>query len=610
MKLNETQAAAALHHEGPALVLAGPGTGKTAVITARVSALTEKYGVPPSGILVITFTRAAAAEMESRYRERAEGRGVTFGTFHSVFFRILRERYKFESGDILREGARIRLLSEIVARLYPDVPCETGFLQELLSEISLVKNNGTDLAKYKSKNGRVHFQTVLARYDEAVRRSRKLDFDDMLVLTKRLLTEEPDVLREYQEKYRFIMVDEFQDINRLQYDIVRMIAEPERNLFIVGDDDQSIYEFRGAAPDIMLSFPKDYPGAKIFRLERNYRSVPEIVKASGNLIRHNRERYEKSLKPEQKSPGRILYGRMKSEKEESEAVLSAIREAVKAGVPYEDIAVLFRTNSGTTGILGALTAAGIPFFTRDQIPNVYRHYSVKPLFGILNFAAGHTSRKNFLQFMNCPVRYFRREDLTSENVDLAALKRAYREDPARSFMAEKVEELELQLSLLRRMKTPYAKINYFRIGMGYDEYLRENAGEKGLQADELLGILNEVQDSAREYATLDGWYEFIAAYTRKLEDRENRGGDASKDRVTVATYHASKGLEYHTVILPDLNERVIPHEKALAEGKLEEERRLFYVAVTRAEKDLRLFSVDERYGKKTEISRFVKELKL
>ncbi|MBQ6551623.1 MAG: ATP-dependent helicase [Lachnospiraceae bacterium] len=609
MKLNETQAAAALHHEGPALVLAGPGTGKTAVITARVSALTEKYGVPPSEILVITFTRAAALEMESRYREQAEGRGVTFGTFHSIFFRILRERYHYEAGDILREGARLRLLSEIVTRLYPNVPCEQGFLQELLSEISLVKNNGTDLAKYKSKNGRVHFQTVLARYDEAVRRSRKLDFDDMLVLTKRLLQTEPDVLREYQDKFRFIMVDEFQDINRLQYDVVRMLAEPERNLFIVGDDDQSIYEFRGAAPEIMLSFPKDYPGTKIFRLMRNYRSVPEIVRVSGNLIRHNRERYEKKLEPEKKASGKILYERVKTDKEESSAVLQAIREAVKAGVPYDDIAVLFRTNSGTTGILGAMTAAGIPFYTRDQIPNVYRHFSVKPLFGILNFAAGHTTRKNFLQFMNCPVRYFRREELTSENVDLKALKSMYARDPVRSFMVEKTEELERELSLLGRMKTPYAKINYFRIGMGYDEYLRETSGEKGLPADELLGILNEVQDSAREFTTLDEWYEFIAAYTRKLEDQENRGG-MMKDRVTVATYHASKGLEYHTVLLPDVNERVIPHEKALAEGKLEEERRLFYVAVTRAEKELRLYSVDERYGKKTEISRFLKELKI
>ena len=609
MKLNQTQAAAALHFEGPALVIAGPGAGKTAVITARVSALTEKYGVDPREILVITFTRAAAAEMENRYRRNAEGKGVTFGTFHSVFFSMLREWYHYEPQDILRESARVRLLEEILVRMYPDIPCELGFVQELLAEISLVKNNGTDLNAYRSKNGRVNFQAVMKRYDETVRRSRKLDFDDMLVLTKQLLLAEPAVLRAFRERYRYIMVDEFQDINFLQYEIVRMLAAPGNNLFIVGDDDQSIYEFRGARPEIMLSFPKEYPGTKIYRLEVNYRSAPEIVRVSSNLIRHNDSRFQKTLRPDKDIRGTVCFEKVKTEKEECEEILKRIGLAKAQGIPYDKVAVLFRTNHGTTALLGALTAAGIPFYTRDQIPNIYRHFVVKPLFGILNFSAGHTSRKNFLNFMNTPVRYFRREDLTSENVDLEALKKAYEKDPARSFMTEKTDDLIFELSLLKRMRTPFAKINYFRRGMGYDQYLKEMAEEKGLKADELLQVMDEVQDSAREYDTLDDWYDFIAAYTRKLED-EQRGMALQEGRVAVSTYHAAKGLEYHTVILPDVNERIIPHEKALAGGTLSEERRLFYVALTRAEKDLYLYSVEEQYGKRAEVSRFMKELKL
>ena len=610
MKLNEIQRAAALHKEGPAMVLAGPGAGKTAVITARVLALTEKYKIDPQEILVITFTRAAAMEMEARYQGMSGAAGVTFGTFHSVFFRMLRSKYHYEASDILQEGSRIRILEEIVRRMYPDVPCELGFLQELLSEISRVKNNETSLSDYKSGNGRVNFRAVLSKYDETVRRSRKLDFDDMLVLTKQLLNEEPETLNEYQEKYRYLMVDEFQDINRLQYDIVRMLAEPRKNLFIVGDDDQSIYEFRGADPSIMLNFPKDYPGTRTYRLEMNYRSAPEIVKASGMLIRKNTARFNKTLQPARKESGSIRWTRVKSEREECDAVLEQIRKAHAAGIPYDEIAVLFRTNNGTAAILGALAAEGIPFYTRDRIPNLYRHFAVKPLFSVLNFSEGHTSRKNFLNFMNCPVRYFRREDLKGENIDLEAMKAAYEKDPARSFMAEKTDDLIFELSMLKRMRTPYAKINYFRRGMGYDQYLKDMASEKGLKADELLQVMDEVQDSARDFETVEEWYDYIAVYTKKLEEEQNRTGGVQKDRVAVATYHAAKGLEYHTVILPDLNERIIPHEKAVASGSLEEERRLFYVAVTRAEKNLRLFSVEEMYGKRTEVSRFVKELRL
>ena len=609
MKLNQTQEAAALHHEGPAMVLAGPGAGKTAVITARVLALTGIYGVRPEEILVITFTRAAAAEMEARYTAQASVSGVTFGTFHSVFFRMLRAKYHYEASDILRESARIRILEETVRRMYPDTPCEPGFLQELLSEISLVKNNGTDMSGYRSRNGRVDFQRVLSCYNETVRKSGKLDFDDMLILTKKLLLEEPETLREYREKYRYLLVDEFQDINRTQYDIVRLLAKPRQNLFIVGDDDQSVYEFRGADPAFMLSFPKDYPGARVYRLDVNYRSAPEIVQASARLIRHNRARFEKPLRPEKKTEGSVTWNRVKSEREECAAILQEIRNAHASGVPYDEIAVMFRTNSGMAGVLGALTAAGIPFYTRDRIPNIFRHFAVKPLYGVLNFTEGHQTRKNFLSFMNCPVRYFRREDLSSETVDLAELKRAYEKDPARRFMAEKTEDLIFELSMLKRMRTPYAKINYFRRGMGYDRYLKEMAAEKGMNADELLSVMDEVQDSARDHETLEDWYAFITVYTRKLEERQ-QAGEPEKDRVAVATYHAAKGLEYHTVILPDLNERIIPHEKALAEGGVEEERRLLYVAVTRAEKDLRLFSVEEYYGKRTEISRFVKELRL
>ena len=298
MKIDTSQINAIRHKDGPELVLAGPGSGKTLVITRRVQHLIEQYHIPPSSILVITFTKAAATEMRQRFEKLMGGRrvSVSFGTFHAVYFMILKHAYGYTADNIVKEEQRLQFMKEYIHRLRLEYDDENEFISSLFSEISLVKNTSVNLAHYYSSCcGQDVFRKIFEAYESFLHQNRLIDFDDMLVYCKELLVQRPDILAAWQRKYQYILIDEFQDINQIQYDIIRMLAAPQDNLFIVGDDDQSIYRFRGAKPEIMLNFTKDYPNAGKIILDTNYRSGAEIVKQAGNLISFNEKRFEKQI---------------------------------------------------------------------------------------------------------------------------------------------------------------------------------------------------------------------------------------------------------------------------------------------------------------------------
>ena len=262
MNLNKSQLQAINYNEGPMLVLAGPGSGKTLVITKRTRNLIEAYGVNPRDILVITFTKAAASEMKERFHKltKGTGKGVSFGTFHAIFFTILKYAYNFNGSNIIREDQRYQLFREIIGQLNMDVDDEKDVIQNMMSEISAVKGERMDLVHYHSINfSDDDFAKIYSLYEKGLRETNLIDFDDMLLLCYELLAERPDILSQWQKRFRYILIDEFQDINQVQYDIIKMLALPENNLFIVGDDDQSIYKFRGAKPEIMLNFKNNYP---------------------------------------------------------------------------------------------------------------------------------------------------------------------------------------------------------------------------------------------------------------------------------------------------------------------------------------------------------------
>ena len=425
MHISKSQVRAIAHGEGPAMVLAGPGSGKTLVITNRTKYLIENHKVRPEEILVITFTKAAALEMRERFEKLCGGTRyrVTFGTFHAVFFQILKYAYHYTAANILREDQRYRFLTEIIDQLKLEFEDEKEFLADITGEISLVKNEQIPLEHYYSKNcSEEIFRKIYEKYQDRLVRNNLIDFDDMLVYCYQLFKERMDILAQWQRHFRYILVDEFQDINQLQYEIVRMLAEPEQNLFIVGDDDQSIYRFRGAKPEIMLNFKKDYPGAKMILLDENFRSVSTIKEAADRVIQENQNRYPKKIKCVAQGGEPVELRAFKSQEQEANYLVKCIRDSVKAGYQYSDIAVLTRTNTGGRFAAEKLMEFQLPFQMRDRMPNLYDHWIAKDILAYLRLSLGILERKDFLQVMNRPKRYISRECLDTPRVDFERLR--------------------------------------------------------------------------------------------------------------------------------------------------------------------------------------------
>ena len=611
MSLNESQTAAVAHAGGPMLVLAGPGSGKTLVITERTRRLIQGRGVDPSHILVITFTKAAAAEMKERFRTLMGGRRypVTFGTFHAVFFQILKHAYGFHSGNIIREEQKFTLLREIIGRMHLEYEDENELIGDLLGEISLVKNTGIPFAHYYPKNcAKDIFETIYQAYERQMKQRRLIDFDDMLVYCLELFQERKDILAAWQQKFQYILIDEFQDINKIQFDIVRMLAQPEDNLFVVGDDDQSIYRFRGAKPELMLGFEKAYPKARKVVLDINYRSRAPIVEASLKLISHNSQRFEKKIRTyaaSQKRDATVQYYLWESQQQEGEAIIGQILKGCREGHCYNDFAVLFRTNTQPRLFMSQLMAYNIPFRTRDNIPNIYEHWVTRDILAYLRLAQGSRSRRDILQVMNRPKRYLSRESLEGREIAFDAWAEYFYEKE-QPWVAERIEQLEGDLRVLSRT-SPFAAVNYIRMGMGYEGFLKEYAQYRRINADALLDVLDELQDGARAYKTYEDWFAHMEAYTEELK-RQKKQQEQLADCISLATLHSAKGLEYPIVHILDVNEGLMPYKKAVLDADLEEERRMFYVGVTRAKERLSLHSVKKYNGKEVDVSRFVGEM--
>lgn len=588
------------------MVLAGPGSGKTTVITHRIRYLTGECGVNPSDILVITFTRAAAEEMKERYSRLVGGAsGVSFGTFHSVFFRILKLAYQYNANNIVRTEQQTLFIRELAGKEELELEDENEFIASVLSEISSIKGEMIDLRHYYSKNCPDEtFRRIYNGYEERMRRSGLIDFDDMMVMCRRLFTERADILSAWQRRYRYILIDEFQDINRLQYEIVRMISKPENNLFIVGDDDQSIYRFRGARPEIMLGFEKDFPDAKRILLDVNYRCTEEIAKAALCLIENNEKRFKKNIRTTGKRGKPVITRVWPDSFEENKRIAGEIKSYQEAGVRYADIAVLYRTNSGPRLLMEKLMEYNLPFKVKDSVPNLYEHWIAANILTYIKIALGSRERADFLQIINRPKRYISRDSLKNTVVNFGEWKEWYRD---KDWVADRIENLEYDLKALSRM-SPLAAVNYIRQGMGYDGFLEEYASFRRMKPEELFETADQLKESAAGYKTFEEWFRHIEEYREELKRQASAGkAEQAADAVTLATMHGAKGLEFKVVYILDANEGVTPHSKAALNEDIEEERRLFYVAMTRAKERLHIYSVKERYHKKAEISRFVEE---
>ncbi len=609
MQLSASQRRAVEHDQGPALVLAGPGSGKTQVITSRVKYLIEKLGAAPEQILVITFSKAAALQMRDRFYAMCGDRRppVAFGTFHAVFFRILMQAYHYTADSILREDMRLNILSELADRYRLEGEDRRELLNGLTAEISRVKNEQIGLENfYSGICPQETFRAIYRGYEQRLAGEGKIDFDDMLVYTRDLLEQRPDILAGWQERFEYILIDEFQDINALQYRIIRMLAEPEENLFAVGDDDQSIYRFRGAKPEIMLGFLRDYPDAVTISLEENYRCPDEVIREAAVVISGNQMRYPKVIHGVRGSCGPVDIRRFPGPSPESLYIVKGIREALERGLHYKDIAILTRTNTGGRYTAERLTEFQIPFRMRDAMPDLYDHWIARDMFAYIRLGLGGRDRRDFLQIMNRPVRYISRDCVDTSPVSFDRLRMWYED---KRWMVERLDTFEEQINAIGRMK-PYSAVNYIRKGIGYDAFLEEYAQERMIRKEELMEIAGEFQEQAGAFDTFTLWSDHIENYRRELAQQREMGQkpDADEDRVLLATLHSAKGLEFREVFLPDVNEGILPFRKAVSSADLEEERRLLYVGMTRAIERLHILYVKERAGKELAPSRFLEEL--
>lgn len=605
MNIDVSQMNAIRHKDGPMMVLAGPGSGKTLVITRRVQYLIEQYHIPPSNILVITFTRAAARQMRERFEKLTHSRKVpvTFGTFHAVYFTVLKHAYGYTASNIVKEEQRVQFMREFIHRLRLEYEDENEFVSGILAEISLIKNTSVDLSHYYSTNcGEEVFRRIYHAYEDFLRQNHYLDFDDILIFCKELFEQRKDILTAWQRKYKYILIDEFQDINEIQYRIIQMLAAPENNLFIVGDDDQSIYRFRGSKPEIMLNFEKDYPNAKKTVLGMNYRSGKEIVARASRLISFNKTRFSKKLTPAASVGIPVTEKIFSTQREQNLFVIQEMTRLHRAGMDYRDMTVLFRTNIQPRYLMEQMLSYNIPFQSKDRIPNIYDHWIAKDILTYIKIALGDRSRASFLKIMNRPKRYLSRESLPYEEVAFDVWEDYYSEQ---NWMVQRLEKLYMDLKVIAGMR-PFSAVNYIRKGVAYEDYLLEYANERRISFDDMTDVLDELQENARGFETFDDWFAHIE---HLQEEMENQVIDLSSERdaVMFSTLHSAKGLEYQTVFLVDVNEGIMPYKKAVLEPDLEEERRMFYVGMTRAKERLYLLASRQIHNKEMEPSRFLME---
>lgn len=606
MGFNEAQTQAIQHTDGPCLVLAGPGSGKTLTIVNRVKYLIEKQKVRPEEILVVTFTRFAAAEMKSRLCLVMGKRDlpVTVGTFHGIYYGILKWAYRMNQENILSETEKYQILRGVINKERMEIFDEEDFIQDIAAEIGKVKNNRIPLEEFVSEKCSADaFRNIYRNYEQHRKELKKIDFDDMLVLCYELFQSRPDVLAQWQKKFRYVLIDEFQDINRIQYDVIRMLAQPENNLFVVGDDDQAIYGFRGADSELMLGFGKDFPDAKQILLGMNYRSTANIVQNSLKLIENNVERYSKKLEANREGGSCLHIQEVKDPVEEAEYVLEEIQKCKENGIKEEEIAILFRVHTDARAVVEAMVERKIPFQMKEHLPNIYEHFIAKDIMAYFRLATGARHRQDFLQIMNRPKRYLGRDSVAGAKVSFEDMRKFYCD---KDWMIDRIDQFEWDVKMLMKM-APYAAIQYIRKRIGYDDFLKEYAFTHQINRSDLNEVLAEIEEAAKAFSSVEEWFAHVEEYTEILKVKEKER-NRPRPGVRLMTIHASKGLEFKQVFLIAANEGRIPYQKAKTDKEIEEERRLFYVAMTRAKDFLKICYVKIKNGKEVAPSRFVDEL--
>lgn len=606
---NKSQIQAISHMDGPAMVLAGPGSGKTTVITHRIKNLIEKAEVRPENILVVTFTKAAAISMQKRFStlmNGGKGQLVTFGTFHSVFYKILRKSRRYEATEILSERQKTDYIREIIGRYGISSNDISELSQNIINDIGNIKGNMLNAQEYEpSCCKKEDFIKVYNAYNLELKKDGKMDFDDILRECYLLLCENHTILEQWRELYKYILIDEFQDINRIQMNIIELLASPLNNIFVVGDDDQSIYGFRGARPEIMIEFKDYYPEAELIVLNVNYRSTQSIINVAGRVIENNKTRLDKCAHANNDKDFQPDIRKFRNQVEELKFVVSKIKEYENQGISLSEMAILVRNNSQIQEISSFLKNRKIEAESGKHRSNIYNGMIAKDILsyvrGALKFD-GTYFNEDLIYVLNKPQRYISRQVVLNVNMNISAVRRIYSKNNIDSFL--------FHIEMIRKLP-PQAALSYIRKGAGYEEYLRLYAIENNIPMSGLLKQLEQLVQECSKFNTLEQWINSIdSAQNSEGQDfgKKSSGEGGTNNRINIMTMHGSKGLEFKAVFIVDANQGIIPTSKALRERDFEEERRLFYVAITRAIDYLNIYAVEERLGCPIEVSMFVEEM--
>ena len=606
---NKSQIQAISHMDGPAMVLAGPGSGKTTVITHRIKNLIEKAEVRPENILVVTFTKAAAISMQKRFStlmNGGKGQLVTFGTFHSVFYKILRKSRRYEATEILSERQKTDYIREIIGRYGISSNDISELSQNIINDIGNIKGNMLNAQEYEpSCCKKEDFIKVYNAYNLELKKDGKIDFDDILRECYLLLCENHTILEQWRELYKYILIDEFQDINRIQMNIIELLASPLNNIFVVGDDDQSIYGFRGARPEIMIEFKDYYPEAELIVLDVNYRSTQSIINVAGRVIENNKTRLDKCAHANNDKDFQPDIRKFRNQVEELKFVVSKIKEYENQGISLSEMAILVRNNSQIQEISSFLKNRKIEAESGKHRSNIYNGMVAKDILsyvrGALKFD-GTYFNEDLIYVLNKPQRYISRQVVLSVNMNISAVRRIYSKNNIDSFL--------FHIEMIRKLP-PQAALSYIRKGAGYEEYLRLYAIENNIPMSGLLKQLEQLVQECSKFNTLEQWINSIdSAQNSEGQNfgKKSSGEGGTNNRINIMTMHGSKGLEFKAVFIVDANQGIIPTSKALRERDFEEERRLFYVAITRAIDYLNVYAVEERLGCPIEVSMFVEEM--
>lgn len=616
-KLNENQESAVNHIDGPCMVLAGPGSGKTRVITYRIANMVVNKNIRPSSILAISFTKASSVEMKNRALSLSNDyrmNKVTYGTFHSVFFRILRYFENYSLDSIFDEKSKRLVLRGILKSLNVENADDDETIGQVINEISYVKNELMDKIDFESEIlSSDEFTKVYNLYEEHKNTINKIDFDDMLIKTYYLLKNNKPALDRIRNTYKYILVDEFQDINKVQFEVLKLISNPINNIFVVGDEDQSIYGFRGSRPDFLLQFESYFENTKKVLLDINYRSKNEIVDVANRLIEKNENRYEKVIMCNQGKGATVNYVSPEDSEEEATFIAKDILEEMKKEyTEYTDFAVIYRTNIQSRALVDIFMDMRIPFVVKDSVITIYDHWASQDILAYLRIALNAKSNKDWVRIINKPFRYISKDNVNLVKEESDFINALINKCDLHPKQIKTINDLEIDLSYLKTLN-PKNAISYIRSSLDYDRYILDYCSNRKIKTNGLIEILNELESSAMNFKTIQEYMEHIERVKSELIENKN---NKNSDGVIFTTMHSAKGLEFKNVYIIGANEGTIPHEKSYDIGddekkieQIEEERRLMYVAITRAEESLYISSPSSKYGKKVSKSRFIDDIK-